>query len=99
MNDQLLAQQRAYADLIIRVGVNLQPDQAVAIRAELGHREFVRLLTAVAYDAGASHVEVLWLDPLVNKIRYQPAGQQDSFPARAAGVSGLRAGVRGGSRP
>jgi aminopeptidase len=71
MNDQLLAQQRAYADLIIRSGVNLQPGQGVAVRAELGHREFVRILAAAAYDAGASHVEVLWQDPLVNKIRYQ----------------------------
>jgi len=71
MNDQLLAQQRAYADLIIRVGVNLQPGQAVAIRAELGHRDFVRILATRAYEAGARHVEVLWQDPLVSKIRFQ----------------------------
>jgi aminopeptidase len=71
MTDQLLAQQRAYADLIIRAGVNLQPGQSLAIRAELGHREFVRILTTAAYDAGAKYVEVLWLDPLVTKIRYQ----------------------------
>lgn len=71
MTDRLRAQQHAYADLIVRAGVNLQPGQALAIRAELGHREFVRILTAVAYDAGASHVEVLWYDPLVSKIRYE----------------------------
>jgi len=71
MNDHLLALQRAYADLIIRSGVNLQPGQGVAIRAELGHREFVRILAAAAYDAGARHVEVLWVDPLVNKVRFQ----------------------------
>lgn len=71
MNDNLLAQQQAYAELIIKVGVNLQPGQALAVRAELGHREFVRLLTAAAYDAGASYVEIMWADPLISKIRLQ----------------------------
>lgn len=76
MNDTLLAQQRAYADLIIRAGVNLQPGQAVAVRAELGHRDFVRILAAAAYDAGARHVEVLWQDPLVTKTRYQHVSRE-----------------------
>ena len=71
MNDHLLAQQRAYADLIIHSGINLQPGQSIHVRAELGHREFVRILAAAAYDAGSRHVEVMWQDPLVNKIRYQ----------------------------
>ncbi len=71
MNDQLLALQPAYADLIIRSGVNLQPGQSVHVRAELGHRDFVRILAKRAYEAGARHVEVLWQDPLVNKIRFQ----------------------------
>ncbi len=76
MNDYLLAQQRAYADLIIHSGVNLQPGQGVAVRAELGHRDFVRLLTAAAYDAGAKQVEVLWHDPLVSKIRFQHVARE-----------------------
>lgn len=76
MNDRLLAQQQAYANLIVRAGVNLQPGQALVIRAELGHREFVRILTAAAYDVGASHVEVLWQEPLVNKIRYQRVARE-----------------------
>ena len=71
MNDQLLAQQQAYADLIIRSGINLQSGQCIHVRAELGHRDFVRILAAAAYDAGAKHVEVMWQDPLVSKIRYQ----------------------------
>ncbi len=71
MNDHLLAQQRAYADLIIHSGINLQPGQCIHVRAELGHRDFVRILATRAYEAGAKHVEVLWQDPLVNKIRYQ----------------------------
>jgi aminopeptidase len=71
MNDNLLALQRAYADLIIHSGINMQPGQCIHVRAELGHRDFVRILAAVAYDAGAKHVEVLWQDPLVNKIRFQ----------------------------
>jgi len=71
MTDKLTAQQRAYAHLIIHSGINLQPGQSVAVRAELGHRDFVRILAEAAYDADAKHVEVLWVDPLVNQIRYQ----------------------------
>jgi aminopeptidase len=71
MKDQLLAMQRAYADLIIHAGVNLQPGQSIHVRAELGHRDFVRILATRAYEAGARHVEMLWQDPLVNKIRFQ----------------------------
>ncbi len=71
MNDPLLAMQRAYADLIIHAGINMQPGQSIHVRAELGHRDFVRMLATRAYEAGARHVEVLWQDPLVSKIRLQ----------------------------
>ncbi|MER2599123.1 MAG: aminopeptidase, partial [Caldilineales bacterium] len=69
MNDNLLAQQQAYAELIIGAGVNLQPGQALVVRAELGHREFVRLLAEAAYAAGARHMEVMWVDPLTSRTR------------------------------
>ena len=55
-------QQQRYADLLIKIGVNLQPGQGLAITAELGHAEFVRLLTASAYKAGAKYVRLVWND-------------------------------------
>lgn len=71
MDDRLTALQRAYADLLIHTGVNLQTGQGLTIRAELGHREFVRVLAAAAYDAGAHYVDVVWTDPLVTKAYFQ----------------------------
>jgi aminopeptidase len=70
MPSHLDAQRQAYADLIIRAGVNLQPGQGVVIRPETGHRDFVRLLAARAYDAGASYVDVQWRDPITSRLRY-----------------------------
>ena len=55
-------QSRAYADLLVRTGVNLQPRQGLMVRAELGHASFVRQIVAAAYDAGASYVHVEWTD-------------------------------------
>ena len=56
MADRFTAQKQAYARLIINAGVNLRKGQGVYIQAELGHRDFVRLLTKEAYAAGAKMV-------------------------------------------
>ena len=53
---------RSYADLLIRTGVNLQPEQGLQVRAELGHAPFVREVVAAAYAAGASYVHIEWTD-------------------------------------
>jgi aminopeptidase len=67
----LTTQLRAYADLIVRSGVNLQPGQALIVVAELAHREFARLLAETAYEAGARFVDIEWLDPLTSRIRFK----------------------------
>lgn len=69
--DTLESYQQAYADLILRAGVNLQPGQSLLIRCELAQRDFANLLTARAYDAGARFVDVRWHDPLNRRTRYQ----------------------------
>ncbi len=76
MSDELSKTKQAYAELILRCGVNLQPGKSVVIRAELGHREFVRLLVATAYDLGARFVVVDWSDPLSTRARYQHVDRQ-----------------------
>ena len=73
MTTDLAEQQRIYADLILRVGINLQTDQSIWLIAELAHREFVRLLVTTAYEQGARYVHVEWLDPLIQKARFQHA--------------------------
>lgn len=51
-----------YAELLIRTGVNVQPRQGLLLRANLAHAPFVRQLVAVAYQANASYVHVMWED-------------------------------------
>ena len=70
MSDRFAAQKQAYARLIINAGVNLQQGQGVHIQAELGHRDFVRLLTKEAYAGGAKTVMADWRDPLMERERY-----------------------------
>jgi aminopeptidase len=63
----------SYANLAVRVGTNLQPGQDLLIDASLEHVPFARELTRVAYDAGARHVDVWYIDPHVRKAMIQHA--------------------------
>lgn len=51
---------RAYARLIARMGINVQPGQKVLIRTEPEQLEFLELLIDECYQAGASKVELEW---------------------------------------
>ena len=57
----------AYARLAVRVGVNLQSGQRLAINALLEHAPLARAIAASAYDAGASYVDVLYVDQHVRR--------------------------------
>jgi aminopeptidase len=80
-----------YADVIVRVGLNLQPNQRLLIGVPmlgifgtpLELAPLVRLVTAKAYQAGARLVDVMWSDPQLQSIRYQraPRDSFDQFPA------------------
>jgi aminopeptidase len=67
-----------YAELVIRIGLNLQPGQRLIVFAPLEAAPLVRQVTAVAYQAGCRLVDVFWNDDLVNLARYQYA-PRDSF--------------------
>ena len=51
---------RSYAELIARVGVNIQQGQSVIISAELDQPDFVETLVEECYKAGAEEVRVEW---------------------------------------
>ncbi|MEV4343859.1 aminopeptidase [Actinoplanes sp. NPDC049596] len=51
-----------FADLVVRVGVNVQPGQGVVVRSDTAHLEIARAVVAAAYQAGAGWVEVDWED-------------------------------------
>ncbi len=69
MSPTLEQQIERYAELIIRSGVNLQPGQSLRIGTELEHADFVRLVVAAAYKAGARYVHIDWHDAPTAKQR------------------------------
>jgi aminopeptidase len=82
MGASLQTQQKLYAELLIKIGVNLQPGQALRIGAELEHREFARLVCAAAYQAGARYVQMDWADTPIarNRLLYSQPDYLDFFP-------------------
>ena len=51
-----------YAELVVRIGANVQPGQDVVVLALVEHAEVVRAITRAAYRAGARHVVALYGD-------------------------------------
>ncbi len=68
-----------YAELTVRVGLNIQPGQRLMIRlAPLASAPLVRAITDHAYQAGARLVDVQWRDEdlVLSRFKYAP---RDSF--------------------
>jgi aminopeptidase len=59
----------AYAQLAVRVGVNVQPGQNVLIIADVEHADLIRAVARQAYGAGARYVEVEYRDARLSRIR------------------------------
>ncbi len=58
----------AYADLIVRKGLNLDPGQEVLLIAELDQIDFVRMVVEKCYLAGAGRVVVDYHDMPIEKL-------------------------------
>jgi aminopeptidase len=56
-----------YAELVVRIGVNVQPGQPVHIRGEISHAPIAEAVVEQAYRAGASRVTVSFDDPRVRR--------------------------------
>ncbi|CAN5880291.1 aminopeptidase [soil metagenome] len=67
-----------FADLVVRVGLNLQPGQQLMVRAAVETAPFTRKVVETAYRAGAPFVNVLWNDDAVTLARFEHA-PRDSF--------------------
>ncbi len=75
-----------YAEVIVKVGLNLQPGQRLLIGAPSASRygiplelaPLIRMVVKKAYQVGARLVDVLWDDDKIRLIRYQNA-PRDSF--------------------
>jgi aminopeptidase len=60
---------RAYAQLVVRAGINLTPGQELLVEAQLDHAPLVRAIAEEAYDAGARFVDVHYSDPYIRRAR------------------------------
>lgn len=56
-----------YAELVVRVGANVQEGQDVLISGQVEHAPFVRALAAASYEAGARYVTVQYGDQYVKR--------------------------------
>src|SRR5690242_14053879 len=62
-----------YADLIVSVGANVQPDQVLAVEALPEAAPLVHAIARRAYEKGARYVDVQYFDGLVKRIRAETA--------------------------
>lgn len=59
-----------YAELAVKIGINVQKGQTLVINAPLPAAEFVRAAAKKAYEAGAKNVHVEWVDEELTRIKY-----------------------------
>jgi aminopeptidase len=62
-----------YADVTIKVGLNLQKGQRLMIQSIIEDAPFVRKVVESAYKSGAVYVDVLWTDERLTRIRFEQA--------------------------
>lgn len=73
---------KEYAELLIRVGLNVQPGQHVNIFCPVDCAVLARACTQACYDAGAHQVTVMWNDDQINRMKYLHAHESifDEMP-------------------
>lgn len=62
-----------YAELVVKVGVNIQQGQTLVVNTTLDSAELVRVVVKKAYEAGAHNVVVNWSDDAVTRTKYDLA--------------------------
>ncbi|MBD0330107.1 MAG: aminopeptidase [Thermoleophilia bacterium] len=70
-----------YADLLVRLGANVQPGQIVEVAGTPAHAPLVRAAADAAYRAGARYVDARYFDPQVRRARivHAPAAEALEF--------------------
>jgi aminopeptidase len=64
------------ADLAVRVGMNVQPGQVVAISTDVGKEHLTRIVARAAYAAGARFVDVQYFDVHIKRVRLELAAEE-----------------------
>ncbi len=65
-----------FADLVVHVGVNVQPGNGVILGADTAHLEIARAVVERAYAAGAAWVEIDWSDGPIRHSRLTHASME-----------------------
>ncbi|MBN1507065.1 MAG: aminopeptidase [Sedimentisphaerales bacterium] len=78
-----------YADVVVKVGLNLQAGQRLFIVAPIATAALVRQVAISAYEAGARYVDIAWWDQQMDLLRLRHAprdsfGEFPDWPATAA---------------
>ncbi|WP_172645110.1 aminopeptidase [Clostridium tetani] len=67
---------KKYAELAVKIGVNIQKDQLLVISSPIECAYFSRLIAEIAYDNGAKDVIINWNDELFSKMRFLKAPEE-----------------------
>lgn len=62
-----------YAELIVKVGVNIQKEQPLFVTCSVDMAQLARLIAKKAYEAGASNVHIEWTDETLSRLKYENA--------------------------
>ena len=81
---------KAYAELVIRLGVNVQLGQRVVIRCQPEQAATARALAAEAYRVGAGHVSIEYRDQHLHRAQVEHAPEEDLGRVLAHEVAGVR---------
>lgn len=74
---------KKYAELLVKQGVNLQPNQELVIDASIENYKLVREITKQAYQLGAKDVIVHYTDEQITRMRYEHCDKEhfETVPA------------------
>ena len=64
-----------YANLIVKVGLNLQPGQNLIINAPIASHDFVMKVAKKAYESGVKEIYYRWNSEDLDLLRYENASE------------------------
>ncbi|NOQ22736.1 MAG: hypothetical protein GQ565_08840 [Candidatus Aegiribacteria sp.] len=70
---------RRYAEIIVKMAINLQEGQPLLIRTEVVQRKFAKVLAEVAYSRGASLVSLQYSAPELHRLRIDKTLDDDDL--------------------
>ena len=84
-----------FAELVVRVGANVQPGSGVLLGSDIAHLEIARAVVEHAYAAGASWVEVEWSDGPIRRSRLTHASIETLARSRPWAIERTKAWAAG----